>query len=264
MNINVLSILFLVFTTLLAAADIWSTSADDVIVKKKSTGHRAATPVDTFDDHGSHDNTKVSISHPTEAKHSASQSAEQAKHTKGKIAAGMDWITGVTNLLSTATAYGTTVWMTFVSTHVLDSTLPRQQFGMVQSRLYPVYFKTVALSTGLALLSHLVGKCYNIGLLQAWNLVGVMGVVGVNGLWLEPVARKAMLERMKVEKEEGRGGGAWQMGGLTEGEKERRVRVVKLNGRVKKVNRYSAWLNVVSFLGLTWHLVHLGHRLQFN
>ncbi|CAN1346266.1 Transmembrane protein 205 [Linum perenne] len=197
-----------------------------------------------------------------------------SKHTKGTI---MDTITGVLNLLGLATAYGTSVWMTFISTHVLGATLPRHQFGIVQSKVYPVYFKAMALSTALALFSHLVGRLRRAftfdDIVQALNLVTTVVVVGVNGLYLEPMASKAMMERMKVEKEEGKGGGAWQMGDvgeaarggveLTEMEKETRLKVGRLNGKVRRMNKCSSGLNMLSLMGLTWHLVYLGRRLHF-
>ncbi|GAB2220861.1 hypothetical protein Drorol1_Dr00008542 [Drosera rotundifolia] len=46
-------------------------------------------------------------------------------------------------LFGMAVGYGISVWVTFVMSHVLARVLPRQQFAIVQSKLYPVYFKAM-------------------------------------------------------------------------------------------------------------------------
>lgn len=63
-----------------------------------------------------------------------------------------------------------------------------------------------------------------------------------------------MFERMKVEKEEGRGGERTN-------EQELRRKLEKLSERLSKLNTYSSWLNILTLLGLTWHFVYLGQRL---
>jgi hypothetical protein len=115
--------------------------------------------------------------------------------------------TAVMHLLGFATAYGACVWVTFVSSHVLAASLPRQQLGVVQSKLYPVYFRAMAYCVGLALAAHLLGRERSsfAARAQTFNLLSALGLVLANMLLLEPKATKVMFERMKVEKEEGRG-----------------------------------------------------------
>ncbi|XP_047063131.1 uncharacterized protein LOC124670700 [Lolium rigidum] len=111
------------------------------------------------------------------------------------------------HLLGFAIAYGTCVWVTFVSSHVLAAALPRQQLGVVQSKLYPVYFRAMAYCIGLALAAHVLGRERGsfAARAQSFNLLSALGLVLANMLLLEPKATKVMFERMKVEKEEGRG-----------------------------------------------------------
>lgn len=101
-----------------------------------------------------------------------------------------------------------------------------------------------------------------------------------------------MFERMKVEKEEGRGrdmadvlaepasttttattttaattptSTAFGVARTTVAAVDQEVvkgRMVKLNKRLKMLNHYSSFLNVLTLMGLTWHLVHLAHRVQ--
>ncbi|RLM66294.1 hypothetical protein C2845_PM16G07920 [Panicum miliaceum] len=115
--------------------------------------------------------------------------------------------TAVMHLLGFATAYGTCVWVTFVSSYVLAAALPRQQLGMLQSKLYPVYFRAMAYGVGLALAAHLLGRERSSAAAraQSFNLLAALALVLANMLLLEPKATKVMFERMKVEKEEGRG-----------------------------------------------------------
>ncbi|KAM0977037.1 hypothetical protein EV1_019634 [Malus domestica] len=61
----------------------------------------------------------------------------------------------VAHLFGLATAYGMCMWITLVSSHVLAGSLPPQQFGMVQSKIYKVYFKAMSYSVRMALLGHL-------------------------------------------------------------------------------------------------------------
>lgn len=41
-------------------------------------------------------------------------------------------------------------------------------------------------------------------------------------------------------------------------------KMAKLNGRLKNLNTYSSFCNVLTLMGLTWHLVFLAQRLQMS
>lgn len=77
-----------------------------------------------------------------------------------------------------------------------------------------------------------------------------------------------MFERLKMEKEEGRGiediaGEAAIATSTPTQAVEREVvksRMVGLNKRLKKLNSYSSLLNLLTLMALTWHLVYLSHR----
>lgn len=98
----------------------------------------------------------------------------------------------ILHLLGFATAYGASVWVTFVSGNVLATALPRQQFGLVQSKLYPVYFRLVAYSTALTLVAHFFGRDRRIlaERVQGYNLLGALVLVLINMFFLEPKATK--------------------------------------------------------------------------
>jgi hypothetical protein len=88
--------------------------------------------------------------------------------------------TAVMHLMGFAAAFGACVWVTFLSSHVLAAALPRQQLGVLQSKLYPVYFRAMACAVGLALAARA----------QSFNLFAALGLVLANMLLLEPKATK--------------------------------------------------------------------------
>ncbi|KAK4433613.1 Transmembrane protein [Sesamum alatum] len=210
----------------------------------------------------------------------------------------MDSVAGVLHLLGFAAAYGMGLWVTFGSNYVLAGALPRYQFAMVQSKIYPVYFKAMAYSVGTALLGHLMSQRnrfwpLSMGMLLAFNLTASLVMTLVNLLYLEPRATKVMFERMKKEKEEGRGrakegqatgrvvetttetaaGRGPVVGGATTTEEatpekqedaaaEPEIRTKSSELLLRRLHSYSSLLNVVTLMSLTWHLVCLAQRLH--
>ncbi|KAL3845653.1 hypothetical protein ACJIZ3_003056 [Penstemon smallii] len=203
-------------------------------------------------------------------------------------------IVGILHLMGFSAAYGMCVWVTFASSYVLTNALPRNQFATVQSKVYPVYFKAMAYSLGMALLGHLFGERkklapFGVGTFQGLNLLASLVMNLVNMLYLEPRATKVMFERMKKEKEEGREkeghtttdnatvGGVDSIGEIAgrvtttmkEGGKEKpeevaaaKSEIIRLSEVLRRLNSYSSFLNVLTLMSLTWHLVHLGQRLH--
>ncbi|CAN7040683.1 uncharacterized protein LOC103852751 [Brassica rapa] len=171
-------------------------------------------------------------------------------------------VASVVGLTAIAAAFGTSVWVTFVSSYVLASVLGRQQFGVVQSKLYPVYFKATSVGILVGLLGHVLSRRRKLltdatEMWQGVNLLSAFFMIEANKSFVEPRATKAMFERMKAEKEEGRGGG----GGERTSEQEVRRKLEKLSERLSKLNTYSSWLNIMMLMSLTWHFVYLGQRL---
>ncbi|KAJ7949679.1 Late embryogenesis abundant protein (LEA) family protein [Quillaja saponaria] len=210
----------------------------------------------------------------------------------------MKSLMGVVNLMGFATAYGMCVWVTFISSYLLSRAMPRQQFGMVQSKIYPVYFRAMAYSIGLAMLGHLLSHRTRLfssksEMLQVYNLLGSLLTVFFNALYLEPRATKVMFESMKMEKEEGRGREdiTTEPRGREESQQTAdptasattsthetaepspssgaeqnaaRSPIIRLNDKLKMLNSYSSFLNILNLMSLTWHLVYLGQRLYLS
>lgn len=86
-----------------------------------------------------------------------------------------------------------------------------------------------------------------------------------------------MLEKFRLEKEEGRGRemqGPAEEAGIVETaiaeataeaeQREMRERMRAMNQWLKKLNSYSAFLNILTLMGLSWHLVHLGQGFHLT
>ncbi|KAM0940532.1 hypothetical protein DsansV1_C18g0151251 [Dioscorea sansibarensis] len=196
----------------------------------------------------------------------------------------------VVHLFGFSMAYGTSVWVTFVSSYLLSRALPRQQFAVVQSKIYPVYFRVVAGDIVVVLIAHLAenGWRTQVERLQGCNLLVVLVLVLVNMHFFEPKATKIMFERMRTEREEGRGRdiddilsepiltsstattattktspGATRMApAITEEAMKRRM--AYLTKQLKKLNTYSSLLNVIALMALTSHLVHLARHVHLT
>ncbi|CAF3869937.1 unnamed protein product [Rotaria magnacalcarata] len=101
------------------------------------------------------------------------------------------------HLLSYASVTGITLWHSFIGGPVAFKTLPRQQFGLLQSKLFPIYFSLQTVLNGICLLttSNRNGR-----------IIFIIGLVGglLNLAIVGPWTTKIMNERHKVEKEEGK------------------------------------------------------------
>lgn len=111
----------------------------------------------------------------------------------------VDPAAGVVHLLGFAAAYGMCLWVTFVSSYVLAGAMDRQQFGVVQSKIYPVYFRTMAYCVALALFAHLLShrkrilaNYVGVEVFLGYNLLVSLMMILFNLLYLEPRATKVL------------------------------------------------------------------------
>lgn len=110
---------------------------------------------------------------------------------------GLTKIGSVVGLVGIAAAYGMCVWMTFVSGYVLASVLGRQQFDVVQSKMYPVYFKAVSVGILVGLLGHIISRRRKVltdamDMWQAVNLLSSILMVETNASFVESRATKVI------------------------------------------------------------------------
>ncbi|KAK6787243.1 hypothetical protein RDI58_015768 [Solanum bulbocastanum] len=206
---------------------------------------------------------------------------------------------GIIHLLGFVLSYGVSVWMTFVSSNILARALPKQQFAMVQSKIYPAYFKTMCYGIATAFLGHMLSQMLPYYANRTEKLHGliflaIFSMTLFNCFYFEPRATKVMTERMKLEKEEGKGRDVFDVEpstssvdafkdpkGIKTGkstphepletqqelpEETARLKpqVERLSERLKKLNVISSLLNSLTLMGLSYHLVYLSQLVHSN
>ncbi|KAI3913460.1 hypothetical protein MKW98_003939 [Papaver atlanticum] len=218
--------------------------------------------------------------------------------------ANIKWGLGVIRLVGYGTAYGSSVWVSFVFSHLLARVLPRQQFAAARSKIYPAYFRLIGYSIGSSMVAQILRRRYESAQtkykkgekIHAYDLHMALVFVLVNLLFLEPRATKLgelnhRLEKMKWGREEGRGihgPSETQVTSRTrttvsedvteeivtershEEKVEKRVReranneLGELNQRLEKLNKYSAFFNILTIMTLTWHITFLAQCLYVS
>ncbi|XP_045446459.1 transmembrane protein 205 [Melitaea cinxia] len=118
-----------------------------------------------------------------------------------------------------ATHLGAQIWMTLISGIVLYFSLPRHEFGRVQTVLFPVYYAFNSLVSLLAVLAYFRTQCLtqfeNTSWVQLALLLVVFSIEAYVRLWLvRPMLRA---KHVKTQMEEAAGGGQ-EVGRLILGE----------------------------------------------
>jgi len=109
--------------------------------------------------------------------------------------------------------FGMSIWVTFFGGVIAFKALPRQQFGTLQHRVFPVYFViSIGLSSallGIWTYSHpdvlqLALDPLAVDVFQAYTIASVLVFQGLNNFVVGPMTSKVMFQRHRLEKEEGK------------------------------------------------------------
>ncbi|CAI5976116.1 unnamed protein product [Closterium sp. NIES-64] len=173
------------------------------------------------------------------------------------------------HVLCCSVALGASVWVTFFAGVIMFRHLPRHTFGSIQGRLFPAYFRLMALSSALSALAlkltlnpaaaAAAGEAAGSGAgglqqVQLLLLVAALSAALLNLLLFEPITTKIMRERHSIEKEAGIG----QEVGLS-----RNREVARTNKELAAVNRrFGMWHGMSSLSNLV-ALCSLGANAWF-
>ncbi|CAK7264318.1 hypothetical protein SEPCBS57363_001020 [Sporothrix epigloea] len=120
------------------------------------------------------------------------------------------------HVLSYGTLLGTTFFHSFINGFVQFKTLPRPQFGAVQSRLFPIYFGIQSAVPVILAVTYPGGGPHNdaagiTGLLEPGNRLGFLVPIAtmcvgslLNLLIVLPATTKCMMERYAQERKDGK------------------------------------------------------------
>ncbi|KAI0281597.1 hypothetical protein BGY98DRAFT_190655 [Russula aff. rugulosa BPL654] len=153
--------------------------------------------------------------------------------------------------------FGASLWVTFIGGVIAYKTLPRQQFGALQQRLFPVYFNLNAIvssgllfawirnhSTVIAELAHPTVPDVS----QAYAL-GVVAIAhALNIVCFGPATSKLLTMRLKLEKEEGKDAHDPNVS----------ADMKKLNAKFARLHGYSSLANLIAFIALVFHGLWIG------
>ncbi|KAI0757289.1 hypothetical protein C8Q80DRAFT_91354 [Daedaleopsis nitida] len=150
--------------------------------------------------------------------------------------------------------FGMTLWVTFIGGTIAFKSLPRQQFGALQHRTFPIYFAiSIALSSGLlglwtlshpvVLTHYLQPSVADVG--QAYALAAVVLSQSVNQFLIGPLTSKTMFKRHRLEKEEGK---AYNEPGMK-----------ALNKTFAQLHGASSLANLTAFLAVLFHGLYIGN-----
>lgn len=173
----------------------------------------------------------------------------------------------VLHLLVLAFSWGMQVWVSFIAGFALVRQVTRHTFGLVQSKLFPVYFYCLlgANSSSLALhaLFHPRDMLDRQEHVQTVLYVVAVVTAALNGQWLGPVATGLMVQLRAVEEEHGLGDQVG-LGIQKEAYAKLREQDPKYGACKRRFGRYhglSNLVNLVGFICTTTNLVYTALNL---
>ncbi|XP_031151025.1 transmembrane protein 205 isoform X1 [Sander lucioperca] len=174
----------------------------------------------------------------------------------------------VLHLLVLSFSWGMQLWVSFIAGFALVRQVSRHTFGLVQSKLFPVYFHCLLGSSAVSLA---VYAAYHPRELLDWPPSLQMGLfvvalvtVSLNARWLGPAATEVMIQLLEVEKEHGLGGQIG-LGSQTEAYATLKEKDPKYRARKRTFGRYhglSSLCNLIGFLCTTTNLIYTALNLS--
>ncbi|KAL4704426.1 hypothetical protein ACJJTC_000425, partial [Scirpophaga incertulas] len=147
-----------------------------------------------------------------------------------------------------ATHLGAQVWMTLVSGVVLYFSLPRHEFGRVQTVLFPVYYTFNAALSSLALMAYFKVQCLTKFAHTSWvQFALLLAVVSIEMyVRLRLVSPMLRAKHIKTQMEEVAGGGQ-EVGRLILGELAHCPRYIRV---LKTFRMYHSSIAMGTMIGL--------------
>ncbi|KAF8641020.1 hypothetical protein AX17_000665 [Amanita inopinata Kibby_2008] len=116
-------------------------------------------------------------------------------------------------MIAYAWMFGMSLWITFFGGIIAYRALPRQQFGTLQHKTFPIYF-TISILLSSYMLTYWVFMHPDVmihiarptvaDVAQAYALLTVLGAQSFNRFVVGPMTSRTMFQRHRLEKEEGK------------------------------------------------------------
>ncbi|KAM9394417.1 transmembrane protein 205 isoform 2-T2 [Pholidichthys leucotaenia] len=174
----------------------------------------------------------------------------------------------VLHLLVLSFSWGMQLWVSFIAGFVLIKQVSRHNFGLVQSKLFPVYFYCLL---GSNFVSLAVFAVYHPRELLDWHesvqmllFFAALVTSGLNGQWFGPTATEVMFQMWQVEKEHGLGEEIG-LGTKREAYAKLSEQDPKYKAYRRKFGRYhglSSLCNLTGFICTTINLIYTALKLS--
>ncbi|KAG6524760.1 transmembrane protein 205-like [Zingiber officinale] len=169
------------------------------------------------------------------------------------------------HLLAFATAWGASLWVTFIGGIIMFKYLPRHQFGNLQGKMFPAYFKMVSVCAAISVAAfaylHPWRSASTIEKYQLGFLLSALGFDLSNLIVFTPMTIEMMKKRHKVERD------------LNIGDEvgvSKNMEAAKTNPQLKSMNKkfgmihgLSSLANIMAFGSLAIHSWYLAGKLHF-
>ncbi|KAF8610662.1 hypothetical protein BDV93DRAFT_517756 [Ceratobasidium sp. AG-I] len=158
-----------------------------------------------------------------------------------------------------AYVFGSTLWGSFIAGFIAYRALPKQQFGLLQSRIFPIFFSTSTAVTATLFAiwatvhSDVREDSFNFqkpAVTQAWVLMFAVLSHATNLFYFGPETSRIMFQRHKLERSEKK-----QYNDPTASPEMK-----QLNKQFGALHGISSLVNLLSFLCLVVHGVWIGNR----
>ncbi|KAJ9696631.1 hypothetical protein PVL29_008711 [Vitis rotundifolia] len=168
------------------------------------------------------------------------------------------------HLLCFATAWGASLWVTFIGGIIMFKNLPRHTFGNLQSKMFPAYFSMVGVCCAVSTASF--------GYLHPWKssstaekyqlgfLLSAFAFSLTNLLVFTPMTIKVMKQRHKVEREHNIG----EEIGWSKNQEVAKVnpKLAAMNKKFGMIHGLSSLANIMSFGSLAVHSLYLSGKMD--
>ncbi|KAL0993012.1 hypothetical protein UPYG_G00102150 [Umbra pygmaea] len=174
----------------------------------------------------------------------------------------------VLHLLVLSFGWGMQLWVSFIAGFALVKQVTRHTFGLVQSKLFPVYFYCLLGSNFISLAVYAVYHPRELldwheSLQMALYFVAVI-MAGLNAQWFGPSATEVMLKIHEVEVEHGLGNQVG-LGSQKEAYSKLREQDPKYKAYKSTFGRYhglSSLCNLIGFICTTTNIVYTALNLS--
>ncbi|KMZ62667.1 Transmembrane protein [Zostera marina] len=168
------------------------------------------------------------------------------------------------HLLSFATSWGASLWVTFIGGIIMFKNLPRHQFGNLQSKMFPAYFLMVSTCAGVSIAAFAFLHPWKIASstekYQLGFLLCSFGFNLSNLIVFTPMTVEMMKKRHKIERELKIG----EEVGWTKNNETAKTNPVlaNMNKRFGMVHGLSSLANIMSFGSLAMHSWYLASKIN--